>query len=208
GGNHSSNGSPAEQGKAIESVAVLPFENQGGDPKTEHLSEGIPETVIHGLSRLGLRDLKVKSLLSVAHYKGRKPTLEEVRSELGVGVMVTGKLRMRGDDLFISVSLIDVRDGTLIRDYEYKEKMDDILNLQDRISKDIAGNLRPRLSVEEERRLTLRGTNNPDAFQLYSSGRFYWNRRTRENLDKALACFKDAIKLDKDYALAYSGLAA
>jgi serine/threonine-protein kinase len=207
--NQNPSGEPAlpTEAKAIESVAVLPFEDLGGDPRTEHLSESIPETVIRGLSRLQLRDLKVKSLLSVAHYKGRKPTLEEVRRELEVGVVVTGNLRVQGDDLFISVSLTDVRDGTMIWGYEYKEKMGDILTLQDRLSKDIAGNLRLRLTGEEERRLTMRGTNNPDAFQLYSSGRFYWNRRTRADLDKAIACFKDAINIDKKYALAWAGLA-
>src|SRR5262249_25700984 len=111
--NRNASGVPAQspEAKAIESVAVLPFENRGGDPNTEPLSEGIPETVIHGLSRLRMRDLKVKSLLSVARYKGRKPDLEEVRRELAVGAIVTGTLRKQGDYLFVSVSLTDVRDG-------------------------------------------------------------------------------------------------
>jgi serine/threonine protein kinase len=111
-GNRPETGNPPEEARAIEALAVLPFENVGGDPKTEHLCEGTPDTIIHGLSRLRQRDMKVQSLTSVARYKGRKPDLSEVRRELGVGVIVTGRLHQQGDRLSVSVALIDVRDGS------------------------------------------------------------------------------------------------
>jgi serine/threonine-protein kinase len=207
GGNRSNDGNPAEQAKAIESVAVLPFENEGGDPKTEPLSEGIPETVIHRLSRLRLPDLKVRSLLSVARYKGRKPNLEEIRRELGVGAVVTGRVQQTGGRLVVSVALTDVRDGTEIWCDEYDRKLDDILALQDRVAKDIAAHLRLRLTGDEEHRLVRRDTENSEACQLYLKGRFFWNKRTREGLEKAIECFRKATDADPNYALAYAGLA-
>jgi serine/threonine-protein kinase len=205
--NRPETGNPPEEAKAIEAVAVLPFDNVGGDPKTEHLSEGIPDTIIHSLSRMRQRDLKVRSLTSVAHYKGRKPELGEVRRELGVGAVVTGRLQQRGNSLSVSVALIDVRDGSELWGRQYDKKLDNILALQDEIAKDIAANLRLHLTGEEERRLTKRGTDNPEAFQLYLKGRYFWDKRTREGLEKAIEYFRKATDADPTYALAYAGLA-
>jgi serine/threonine-protein kinase len=197
----------APEARSIESVAVLPFENREGDPKTEPFSEGIPETVIHRLSRMRLPDLKVRSLLSVSHYKGRKPDLEEIRRELRVGAVVTGRVQQPGDRLVVSVAITDVRDGNEIWSAEYERKLDDIVGLQDRISKDIAANLRLRLTGEEEGRLAKRDTENSEALQLYLMGRFFWNKRTPESLEKAIEYFQKALNADPNYALAWAGLA-
>jgi serine/threonine-protein kinase len=198
---------PSAGAKAIESVAVLPFENQGGDPKTEPFSEGIPETVIHRLSRMRLPDLKVRSLLSVSHYKGRKPDLEEIRRELRVGAVVTGRVQQPGDRLVVSVAITDARDGSEIWSAEYEWKLDDIVALQDRIAKDIAAHLHLRLTGEEEGRLAKRDTENSEAYQLYLKGRYFWNKRTPEGLEKAIQHFQKAIGADPNYALAWAGLA-
>jgi TolB-like protein/Tfp pilus assembly protein PilF len=206
GGIRSGPGNAAEHAKAIEAVAVLPFANQGGDPKTEPLSEGIPETVIHGLSRMRMRGLKVKSLLSVARYKGRKPDLEEVRRELAVGAIVTGTLRHQGDRLFINVSLIDVRDGNELWGEQYEAKMDDILILQDKISKSIAANLRLHLTGEEEKRLTKRYTEDPDAYLLYLEAVYHFNHLSPQELETAIDYCQRAIKKDQNYALAHARL--
>ncbi|MFL5245350.1 MAG: protein kinase domain-containing protein [Gemmataceae bacterium] len=206
-GNRSEIGNPPEETKAIEAVAVLPFENVGDDPKTEHLGEGIPDTIIHGLSRLRLRDLKVQSLTAVGRYKGRKPDLGEIRRDLSVGAVVVGRLQQREDSLSVSVSLIDVRDGSELWGKQYDGKLNDILALQDEIAKDIAANLRLHLTGEEERRLTKRDTEKPEAYQLYLQGRYFWNKRTAEGMKKGIDYFRRAIEIDRTYALAYAGLA-
>ncbi len=206
-GNRSEVGRSGEQDKAIEALAVLPFENVGGGPQTEHLSEGIPDTIIHRLSRLRLPDFKVRSLLSVTHYRGRKPDREEIRRELGVGAVVTGRVQQRNDCLIVSVALTDVRDGSEIWGESYNCNQDDILALQDRIAKDFAAHLRLRLTGEEDRRLARRDTESSAAYQLYSKGRFFWNKRTPEGLKKAIDYFQEAIAADPNYALGWAGLA-
>jgi serine/threonine-protein kinase len=209
GGNRSESARFVQESKAIEAIAVLPFEDRDKDPRIDHLSEGIPETIIQGLYCLRLPDLKVQSLMSVAHYKGRQPSLDEIRRELGVGVVVTGRLEKRpGDILHVSVSLIKVSDGSMLWGHEYDKNLLDILALQDEITKGIAANVRPRLTGEEERRLTKHGTNNPEAHELYLKGRYFWNKRTPEGLQKAIDYFNQAIRMDPNYALAYAGLAA
>jgi hypothetical protein len=105
------------------------------------------------------------------------------------------------------VALIDVSDGTEIWGHQYDKKLDDILVLQDEIAKDIAAHLRLRLTGEEERRLTQRGTQNPQTYQLYLKGRYFWNKRTREGLEKAIEYFRKATDADPTYALAWAGLA-
>jgi serine/threonine protein kinase len=151
-------GRSSGEAHSVNTVAVLPFENIGGDPQTEYLSEGIPDTVIHSLSRLRLPDLKVQSLTSVARYRSRKPSLDDVRRDLGVGVVVMGRMHQRGDSLSVSVALVDVRDGSELWGKQYDRKLHDILSLQDAIARDLAANLRLRLTGEEEQRLTTRGT--------------------------------------------------
>ena len=206
-GNRPDDSKRAEQASAIKSVAILPFVNVGDDPKTEHLSEGIPDTVIHRLSALRVPDLKVQSLLSVARYKGRKPDLEEVRHQLGVGTVITGRVQQQGDRIVVSVALTDVRDGSEIWGDAYDGKLDAVLALQDKIARDITAHLRLRLTGEEERRLAKRDTDNPEAYQLYLKGRYFWNKRSREGLEKAIEYFGKAIDADPTYALAYAGLA-
>jgi tetratricopeptide (TPR) repeat protein len=130
-----------------------------------------------------------------------------VRRELGVGVIVTGRMHQQGQSLLVSVALVDVRDGSELWGKHYDGKMDGILSLQNTIARDLAAHLRLRLTGEEERRLTTRGTENPAAFQLYLKGRYFWNKRGREGLEKAIDYFRQATDADPTYALAYAGLA-
>jgi TolB-like protein/Tfp pilus assembly protein PilF len=206
GGNPSEVGTPGKEAKAVEALAVLPFVNDGGNPETEYLSDGIPDTIIHSLSRLRQRDLKVRPFTSVARYKGREPDLREVARDLDVGAVVTGRVRLRGDNLFVSVALVDTQQDSELWGHTYDRKLNDILALQDEIAKEIAANLRLRLSAEEERRLTKRDTQNPEAFQLYVKGRYFWNKWTPEQINKARSYFEQAIEKDPSYALAYAGL--
>ncbi len=197
---------PGKEHKAVEALAVLPFVNDGGNPETEYLSDGIPDTIIHSLSRLRQRDLKVRPFTSVARYKGREPSLREVAADLDVGAVVTGRVRLRGVSLSVSVALVDTRQDSELWGHTYDGKLNDLLALQDEMARDIAANLRLRLTGDEERRLTKRYTENTEAYRLYLKGSYFWNKRTREGLDKGMEYFRQAIDKDPNYALAWSGL--
>jgi TolB-like protein/Tfp pilus assembly protein PilF len=189
---------------AIESVAVLPFDNSGGDPETQYLSDGITDSLIFSLSQLP--KLKVMSHTTAFRYKARKDS-EAVGRELGVRAVVTGTVVHRGDGLSISVYLVDAKDNTSIWGQPYNGKLADIVTLQEQIARDVSEKLRLRLGDDDTKRLTRGHTENADANLLYSKGKYFWNQRTREALTKSLEYFHQAIDKDPDYALAYAGLA-
>ena len=192
-------------GKQIDSIAVLPFANDGADPKTDYLSDGITEGLINNLSQLP--NLKVTGRNSVYHYKGRNVDVFDIGKELLVGAVLTGRVRQLGDELAISVELTDARDKSHIWGEQYKRKLADIFVLQEAISKEITENLRLKLSGEQTARLSKRHTENLEAYELYNRGRFLWNRRTPEDVTRAADYFKQALAKDPAYALAYAGLA-
>jgi serine/threonine protein kinase/tetratricopeptide (TPR) repeat protein len=189
----------------INSVAVLPFVNSSGDPNREYLSDGITESLINSLSQLP--NLKIKSWDSVFRYKGRETDAKLVGRQLGVRAIFKGRLTQRGDTLAISAELIDVQNDTHIWGQQYNRKLTDILALQDEIVKEITATLRLRLTGEAEKRLAKRYTANPEAYQDYLKGRYWWNKRTKEGLNKAIEYLQQAVAKDPTYALAYDGLA-
>jgi serine/threonine protein kinase/tetratricopeptide (TPR) repeat protein len=191
--------------RRISSVAVLPFVNVGGDPETEYLTDGITESLINSLSQLP--ELRVMSRSSAFRYKGMNVNPREVGRELGVEAVLEGRISQRGDNLSISVELVDARDDTHLWGKQYNRRLSDILSLQDEMARDFSQSMRLRLSGEEERRLVKRYTDNVEAYQLYLKGRYYWNRRTPDGFKKGLELFQQAIDTDPDYALAYAGLA-
>jgi TolB-like protein/Tfp pilus assembly protein PilF len=195
--------------KKIDSLAVLPLANASADPNMEYLSDGITESIINSLSQLP--QLKVMSRSTVFRYKGQKGREEvnpkEVGSELNVRAVMTGRVLQFADNLIIQTELVDTVDGSQIWGEQYKRKSSDIFEVQEEISKEISDKLRIRLSGEDKKRLTKRYTQNPDAYQLYLKGRYYWNKRTLEGLEKGIEYFHQAIGLDPNYALAYAGLA-
>ncbi len=190
---------------AIESIAVLPFENQNQDPNSDYLSDGLTESIINSLTQLP--NLKVIPRSSAFSYKGKGTNPLTAGKELGVRAVLTGRIVQRGDDLTISAELVDVRDNKQLWGEQYSEKISDLLTVQRRIAKEITTNLRLKLSGEEQSRLTKRYTENPEAYQLYLKGRFYWNKRTGEALKKSIDYFNQAIEKDPTFALAYAGLA-
>jgi serine/threonine protein kinase/tetratricopeptide (TPR) repeat protein len=206
-GNRPEVGKPAEESKVVEALAVLPFENVGGDPEAEHLSDGIPESIIKSLYEV--RSLKVRPFSSVSRYKGRGKDLDlqEVGRQLEVQAVLTGKLTKHKDGLSLSVELVDLRNLSGIWIGQYDRKRTYIQRIPDEIAKQICVKLGLQLTGEEQKRLTKRYTDNPEAYQLYLKGRFFWNKRTREGLDKAIGYFRKATDSDPTYALAYSGLA-
>ncbi len=192
-------------GETIDSLAVLPFVNGSGDPNTEYLSDGITESLINSLSQLP--KLEVKSRDSAFHYKGKDPDAETVGRELGVRAVFKGRVTQVGDNLAISAELIDARNNDHIWGEQYSRKASDIFALQGDIAKEITTALRMRLTGEDEKRMAKSYTANPEAYQDYLKGRYWWNKRSEEGFNKGIEYFQQAIAKDPTYALAYSGLA-
>jgi eukaryotic-like serine/threonine-protein kinase len=194
----------SKSGRAIDSLAVLPFVNVGADPNMEYLSDGVTGSLINRLSQLP--QLTVMSRNSVMTYKGRQVDARTAGRELKVQAVLTGRVVQRGDALSVSVELVDVRDNSHIWGEEYNRKLADILAIQDDITRDISDKLRRKLSGEDEKRLAKRPTSNPEAYQLYLKGRYWAEKLTEEGMRKAIDYLHQAIDLDPNYALAYDGL--
>jgi TolB-like protein/Tfp pilus assembly protein PilF/predicted Ser/Thr protein kinase len=192
-------------GETIDSVAVLPFVNAGGDPNAEYLSDGITESLINSLSQLP--HLKVMSRDSAFMYKGKDTDARTVGQALGVRAVLKGHVMQRGDDLEISAELVDARDDSHIWGQQYSRKAADIFALQGDLAKEMTTMLRVRLTGEDEKRMAKSYTVNPEAYQDYLKGRYWWNKRTEEGLNKGIDYFQQAIAKDPTYALAYAGLA-
>ena len=190
---------------AIDSIAVLPFENQNHQTDTEYLSDGLTESIINSLTQIP--NLKVIARGSAFRYKGRNVDPMAAGHELSVRAVLTGRLLQRGDNLTVSAELMDIRDNKQLWGDQYERKVSDLLTVQREIAKEISSSLRLKLSGSEQTRITKRYTDNPEAYELYLKGRFYWNKRTEEGVRKALDYFQEAIAKDPSYALAYTGIA-
>src|SRR5712692_6264102 len=189
---------------AIESIAVLPFQNRSTEADSEYLSEGLAESLIYRLSQLP--NLKVSPTSSVFRYKGKEIDPVKVCQELGVNAVLSGRIVQRGDNLTISAELVDVRYNKLLWGEHYDRKMSDLLATQREIAREIVDKLKLKVSGEE-RGLVKHYTENNEAYQLYLKGRFYWNKRSQEGMQKSLEYFQQSIERDPNFALAYSGLA-
>ncbi len=197
--------SRANEGEAIDSVVVLPFTNASADPNSEYLSDGITESLINSLSTLP--NLKVVSRDSAFMYKGKDTDAKTIGQALGVRAVLKGRVMQRGDDLEISAELVDARDNSHIWGQQYSRKASDIFALQGDLAKEMTSMLRVRLTGEEESRMMKAPTVNPEAYQDYLKGRFYWSKATEEGVNKGIEYFQSAIAKDPNYALAYAGLA-
>src|SRR6185369_3668542 len=193
----------AEVDSSIDSLAVLPFKN--ADPNNEYLSDGITESLIDSLSRLP--NLKVKSSSTVFHYKGRETDPTKIGRELGVHALLSGTISQVGDDLSVSVELIDVRDDSHIWGQRYSRKVSEVVALPQQISRDVSQRLRSRADNMDHAQLTRNYSPDSEAYRLYLQGRYNWNKRTVEGLQNGIEYFGKAIQRDQDYALAYAGLA-
>jgi serine/threonine protein kinase/Tfp pilus assembly protein PilF len=196
--------SPASA-SSIDSLAVLPFTNVTGDPNTEYLSDGITDGLIGSLSQLP--NLTVRPHSSAFRYKSKDQDIDKIASELKVSAVVTGRITQRGDSLSIAAELTDARLNRSLWSDQYELKVADALTAQKQISAEIAAHLREKLTGAQKTQLTKGGTNNPDAYQNYLKGRYYWDKRTPEGLAKSKEFFQQAIDSDPNYAQAYVGLA-
>jgi serine/threonine-protein kinase len=195
---------PAVQ-TGINSLAVLPFVNDTGDSEMEYVSDGLSESLINNLSQLP--GLKVIARSSAFRYKGRNADADEVAHALGVKSILTGRVLRHGENLQISVELMDARDKTHMWGGQYNRRGRDLMAMQQDIAQEISRTLRLKLSSAEQSRVGSLHTANGEAYELYLKGRFYWNKRTGESLTKSVEYFNQAIEKDPGYALAYAGLA-
>ena len=191
--------------KQIESIAVMPFVNESGNADVEYLSDGMTETLISSLTQVP--NLNVKARLSVFRYKGKETDAKTVGKELNVQAVLNGRVAQRGDQLTLSLELVDVATENAIWSRQYSRKQSDLVSLQSEIARDVSGKLKSKLSGAEVAKVEKTYTVDPEAYQLYLKGRFYWNKRTSESLKQAAKFFDQAIAKDPNYALAYSGLA-
>jgi TolB-like protein/Flp pilus assembly protein TadD len=195
----------AARPKPIDSLAVMPFVNVGGDPNTEYLSDGITENLINNLSQIPKLRVLPRSL--VFGYKGRETDPRKVGQDLHVRAILTGRVVQHGDSLNVQTELVDVGEVSQLWGQQYNRKFAEILAVQEEIAKQVSEKLRLRTTGEEQKRLAKRSTENTEAYQLYLKGRYYWNRRTADMLKRANEYFQQAIDKDPSYGLAYAGLA-
>ena len=189
----------------ISSIAVLPFVNESGNPEIEYLSDGMTDTLINNLSRIP--KLSVKARSSVFRYKGKDVEPQKVAADLNVQAVVNGRVMQRGDNLTLNLEMVDARSGNQIWGEQYIRKVGDLVALQSDIARDVSNKLRQKLNGADTERVSKRGTENAEAYQLYLKGRYHWNKRTIADINKSVEYFQQAIDRDPAYALAYAGLA-
>ncbi len=190
--------------KAIDSIAILPFANASNEPDADYLSDGITETIINNLSQLPR--LRVMARSTMYRYKGKAVDPQQVGRDLDVRAVLAGRVLHRGEMLLISTELVDVVDGSQLWGEQYSRRLADIFAVQEEISSVISDKLRLKLSGKEKKQLSKRHTENTEAYQLYLKGRFYWNKWTEEGFNKSIEYYEQAISLDPQFGLAYSGL--
>jgi len=188
-------------------LAVLPFDNLSRDPDQEFFSDGLTEEMIAQVGRLSRERLTVIARSSVAKYKGSKLTAKEIGRELNADYLVQGSVRRSSDRVRITVQLIQARDQTDVWTESYDRELKDVLAVQDSVVRSIASEIHIALTEEQEKRLAAPRQISPEAYEAYLKGRYYWNKRTGESMQKAEQYFEQAIDNDPTYAAAYSGLA-
>ena len=192
--------------KTIDSLAILPLANQSGDPNLDYLSDGVTEALINNLSRL--TKLRVMARSTVFRYQGREAQdAQQVGLELGVRAVLNGRLLTRGDSLIVKLEMVDTNDGAHLWGEQYTREMADIFTLEREISTEISEHLRLKLTNAQKKSLTKGCTENSVAYQLYLKGRYHWNKRTAEGIERSIEYFEGAITRDPKFALAYAGLA-
>lgn len=186
-------------------IAVLPFVNISSDSREEYFADGMTEELISSLSRI--RDLNVIARTSIGKYKGVKQDITEIGNALHVGSILEGSVRTSGDEARISVNLIDVQSQKAILTREYTRPIKDVFAIQSDIAQSITNALSVQLLSGERASLTRKGTEDADAYRMYLLGRFHLNKRTGEEVVRAIDFFKQAVGRDSLFALAYAGLA-
>ena len=196
---------PVRSGKVM--LAVLAFENLSGDPQQEYLSSGLTEELITQLGSLEPGRLGVIARTSAMQYKGSRKDVRQISRELGVDYVLEGSVRRDGEQVRITAQLIQVKDQTHLWAKEYDRGLKDILGLESEVAGEVAREIRLRLTPAETARLAATHPVDPEAYEMYLKGRYFWNKRNEAAYLKAIEYFNQAISRDPEYARAYSGLA-
>src|SRR5687768_7732478 len=189
----------------IKSIAVMPFVNEGGRAELEYLSDGMTDTLISSLSQLP--NLSVKARSSVFRYKGKETNPQTIGKGLNVQAILNGRIAQRGDQLTLTLELVDAQTENVIWSEQYNRQQADLVSLQSEIARNVSTKLRSKLSGAEEQKVAKTYTANPEAYQLYLKGLYHWNKRTPESLKTSVDYFNQAIEKDPRYAQAYAGMA-
>jgi TolB-like protein/Flp pilus assembly protein TadD/class 3 adenylate cyclase len=198
---------PPPTGSAIpeKSIAVLPFDNLSRDPDNAYFCEGVQDEILTRLAKVS--DLKVVSRTSTQHFKSSPDNLPQIAKQLGVMYVLEGSVQKSNDQVRVNVQLINALTDAHLWAETYDRKLTDIFAVESDIAKTIADTLQAKLSGSEQHAIALRPTANTEAHQLYLKGRFFWNKRTGNDLKKSIDYFEQAIAADPNYALAYAGIA-
>ncbi len=196
---------PANESNAIRSIAVLPLDNYSGDPREDYFAEGMTDELTTDLANIS--QLRVISRGSTMQFTGKqRPPTPEIAKLLNVDAVVEGSVQRQGDKVRITAQLIDARADQHLWAKSFERNSRDVLALQDELAKAIAGEINVRLTPGEQARLTKTRSVKPAAHDAYLKGRYFFNRPSDANLNKAIAQFEEAVSLDPDFAPAYSGL--
>jgi serine/threonine protein kinase/tetratricopeptide (TPR) repeat protein len=189
----------------VKSLVILPFVNATANPDAEYLSDGLAEGLINSLSQIP--ELRVIARATAFRYKGKELDFSTLGHQLSVDGVLSGRVQQVANTLVIQADLVDTGTGAQLWGEQYSRPLTEVLRIQEEITRAIAEKLRPRLTPEIHNRVTRRYTDNSDAYQLYLRGRFFFSKYTRSGFIKSREYFQQAIELDPNYALAYSGLA-
>jgi TolB-like protein len=198
-------GTIEESARKIESLAVLPLDNLSRDPEQDYFAEGLSEALITTLAKIG--ELRVVSRTSAMQYKGVRKPLPEIAKELGVDAIVEGTVLRANERVRITAHLIDASREMHLWTDSYDRHLRDVLDLQAEVAQAIAREIRVKLTPPEQAQLAQARTVDPEAYEAYLKGRYHWNRRSGEGLQKGIHWFQQAITKDPVYAAAYAGLA-
>jgi TolB-like protein/Flp pilus assembly protein TadD len=187
------------------SIAVLPFDNLSRDPDNAYFTEGVQDEILTRLAKVA--DLKVISRTSTQHFKSAPENLPQIAKQLGVTNILEGSVQKVADQVRVNVQLINALTDEHIWADTYDRKLTDIFAVESEIAQAVAQALQATLTGSEKSSIAKKPTENPEAYELYLKGRFFWNKRTGVDLRKAIEYFQQAIAKDPNYALAYAGVA-
>src|SRR5216117_135850 len=192
-------------GISNKSIAVLPFDNLSRDPDNAYFCEGVQDEILTRLAKVA--DLKVISRTSTQHFKSAPDNLPQIAKQLGVMNILEGSVQKANDQVRVNVQLINALTDAHLWADTYDRKLTDIFAVESDIAKTIAESLQAKLTGSEKISIAKTSTKDPEAYELYLKGRFFWNKRTGADLQTAIQYFNQAITKDPGYALAYAGLA-
>jgi len=194
-----------QQSVPEKSLAVLPFANLSGNPENAYFAAGIQDEIITRLAKIA--QLKVVSCISTQRFKSAPDDLPAIAAQLGVANVLQGSVQRSADEVRVNVQLVKAQTDTHLWADTFDRKLTDVFQIESDIAKTIAEKLQAKLTGSEERAISAKPTADLEAHELYLKGRYLWNRRTGENLKKALTYFQQAAEKDPSYALAYTGIA-